>query len=471
MGQSNAKKRFREAMAKGHKHVARGAAASMLQSAWRGKLAARKVAQKKAEKIRLLKDGYARKIQARYRVRLAKRKIERIKAEKFEIKKKLCAIKVQGRWRMYLAKKAYKKKQEAKLREHYAKSVGRTRGLIKLQNVIRAFIAKRRVAKIRVALPTVVQATVLKVEGVSANEADVGAIYSAVILDVALDHPFLYRGLEVPEEIIRTASRVTSNHRADSIQARQPGLITSPRRMDFAVVTLFDRSHPAKDDFLGQVCVRLSDLQRNYSGSGNHTVELTLPLTSKLNVHIPDEKGGQQITVRKAGSGTVTVAFTLLDPAFSICGPIFKVSESMLSNAWKKRWFVLSNGLLQYFNSEFALENSKNTIILKDVTSLKLETYKGREGVKISFLVEGKETFWMIDFDENTAPMVKRMWMRRLYLNSPAVPDPAMERFTAKLAKLKIVASSSNAAATEGAISPINNKTKTPISKRMSIFK
>jgi hypothetical protein len=66
--------------------------------------------------------------------------------------------------------------------------------LITLQNVVRAFLAKRRTVKGRALLPTVVQATVLRAEGLSCSEsAEVGAIYSGAVLDVAPDHPFLYR--------------------------------------------------------------------------------------------------------------------------------------------------------------------------------------------------------------------------------------------------------------------------------------
>jgi hypothetical protein len=467
LGQANAKRRFREALAKGHMAVARGAAATMLQGAWRSKLAARQVKLKKAQKQRLLEDGYARKIQSRYRMRLAKRKIEKVKEEKRRIKEQLCARKVQCRWRVVMARRAYKRKQDAKMFAEYNKSIGRQRGLIKLQNVIRAFLATRRVAKIRVMLPTVVHATVLRADGLPCSEtSEVGAIYSGMLLELPPDHPFLYRdNVTISEELIRTGHRVVSNFKVDNIQSKQEGLMCGPRSLDYVVVTLFDRMSPSKDEYLGQAVVRVADIVKGRTGPGNYTVEMTLPLLSKLAVHITDGGSGQLVTVRKAGSGTVTVSFTVLDPAFSISGHLYKVSESMLSNAWKKRWFVLADGQLQYFNSEYAMENSKNIVIMKSVTGLKTESYKGREGLKLSFtMADGKESFWMLDFDESVPPFLKRMWMKRIYANSPAIPDPAMERFSGRLAALNISGSSNSAT------SPIAGKTKTPMSKRMSIF-
>lgn len=467
LGQANAKKRFKEALAKGHKQVARSAAATMLQGAWRTKLAARQVKLKRAQKQRLLEDGYARRIQSRYRMRLAKRKIEKIKAEKHAIKLQLCARKVQCRWRIVLSRRAYKRRQDARMLAEYNKSIGRQRGLIKMQNVIRAFLAKRHIAKVRVMLPTVLQATVLKAEGLPCGEnSEIGAIYSGVLLEVAPDHPFLYRtNINIPEEVVRTGHRVVSNYKVDNIQSKQVGLVCGPRRLDYVVVTLFDRSSPSKDEYLGQAVVRLADIVKGRSGPGNYTVEMTVPLLSKLSVHITDGGNGQLVTVRKAGAGSVTVSFNVLDPATSIAGHLYKVSESMLSNAWKKRWFVLADGQLQYFNSEYALENSKNIVLMKSVTGLKTESYKGREGMKLSFtMVDGKESFWMLDFDESIPPFMKRMWMQRIYANAPAIPDPSMERFSDRLAALKIASSSSNAT------SPMASKTKTPMSKRMSIF-
>lgn len=470
LGQASAKKRFKEALAKGHKDIARAAAATMLQGAWRSKLAARQVIRKRAEKQRLREDGYARKIQSRYRCRLARKKIERIKAEKLRVKRELCARKLQCRWRVVIARRAYKRKQDAKMFAEYNKSVGRQRGLITMQNVIRAFLAKRRIAKMRVLLPTVVQAKVVRTEGLPCSDsAEVGAIYSGMVLEVGQDHPFLYRdNLAVPEEFIRTSHRVVSNYKVDNIQSKQAGLVCGPRRLDYVIVTLIDRSSPTKDEYLGQAIVRLSDIIKNRRGVGNYTVEMSLPLLSKLSVHITDGGSGQLVTVRKAGSGNITVSFTVLDPTASIAGNLYKVSESMLSNAWKKRWFVLADGQLQYFNSVYALENSKNIVIMKSASALKNESYKGREGMKLNYtMADGKEGFWMLDFDEATSPMLKRMWMQRIYANAPAIPDPAMQRFAAKLAAMKV---SSAGSASANATSPAGPKTRTPMSKRMSIF-
>lgn len=90
-----AKAKFKTALANGKMAIARDAAACMVQGAYRAKLARRRMLQKKAEKERLLREGYAKKIQCRYRARLARKKMEAVKAEKLRIKQKLAAMKVQ----------------------------------------------------------------------------------------------------------------------------------------------------------------------------------------------------------------------------------------------------------------------------------------------------------------------------------------------------------------------------------------
>lgn len=456
--------------------IARPAAATMLQGAWRAKIAGRQAKAKKAEKKRKLEDGYCRKIQSRYRCRLARRKVEKIKAEKRAIKLRLCAMKVQSRWRIFMARKLFKKKQESKMKLSYSQSINRTRGIIKLQNTVRAFVAWRRISKMIVAHPSVALASIVRAENLTCAEgAELSAIISGMVLDVALDHPMLHRPqMPVPEEMIKTAHYVTSNYKIDNLRVKgsndfnpEQALATSPRRMDFVVVTLVDKSSTSKDEFLGQAVLRVSDLRKSIP-KGSNTTQVTVDLNGRLLVNLIDGNGTNLTTVRKAGGGSVTLNITLPDQNYSYCGWMYKVSESMLSSAWKHRWFVLINGELQYYNSEYNLESAKNVIVGKDVTALKEEVYKGRPCIKVVFTVDGKESFWQLDYDDNATTAVKNQWMRRIYRNCPALVDPTMQTLAKKLGVTRI-ASTKDVSAGEGTY-PMH-KTKTPMSKRMSVFK
>ena len=95
MKSMGAKARFFAALKSGQKDIAMDAAATMLQGAWRSKVARRKVAIQRAEKERLRQAGYAKKIQCRYRARLARKKVEAIKLQKLENRKNIGALKFQ----------------------------------------------------------------------------------------------------------------------------------------------------------------------------------------------------------------------------------------------------------------------------------------------------------------------------------------------------------------------------------------
>lgn len=178
---------------------------------------------------------------------------------------------------------------------------------------------------------------------------------------------------------------------------------------------------------------------------------------------IQDANKENLVTVRKAGTGSVTVSIMIADPSYSTCGWLWKVSESLLSSAWKKRWFVLVNGELQYFNSEFNLELRKNAIDGTTITSIKEEAHKGRQATKISFSADGKESFWLLDFDENQSKLIQRLWQRRLLRSAVNLDDPEMEKIRKKFGEFK-------SSGHENLAVGIKGKTHVPVSKRMSVF-
>jgi hypothetical protein len=197
----------------------------------------------------------------------------------------------------------------------------------------------------------------------------------------------------------------------------------------------------------------------SHTASYDVAVEVTIPIHSHMLLPIVDSNKDSLVTVRKAGSGSVTVSVVLADPAFSTCGWLWKVSESLLSNAWKKRWFVLVHGELQYYNSEWNLELRKNAIVGSTITSIKEEPHKGRQATKVSF--KGKDSFWLLDFDENQPKVFKRLWLRRLHRSATALDDPEMEAIRKKFGELKSAGHDSNGGITHG-------KTRVPVSKFFS---
>lgn len=192
-------------------------------------------------------------------------------------------------------------------------------------------------------------------------------------------------------------------------------------------------------------------------------IEVTLPL-EKL-VIAPLGKSGELLaSIRKGVRGAISLSLSAPDRDYSMCGFLWKVSESLLSGAWKRRWFVLLNGQLQYYNSELALDQPKNVVICKNVLSVSEETHKGRKCIKITYKSDNTENYWLLGWDENESKAVKDMWLRKLYRCCSALNDPNLSSLGMKINKL-----SSKSSDTE--ISPVRVQPRVPVSKRMSIFK
>lgn len=109
----------------------------------------------------------------------------------------------------------------------------------------------------RVNLPTVVKATVTKVDGLNVTDpahADPSVIVSGCVLMLTDKeqhrvNPFY----QISEETIKQYGKITSHYRVDSVSSKTTALVTSVSSMDYIVITLMDKNSPSKDDCLGQV--------------------------------------------------------------------------------------------------------------------------------------------------------------------------------------------------------------------------
>lgn len=409
-----------------------------------------------------------------------------------------------------MARQVYFDKHEENLAQQFQKSIARQRSVIRLQTIVRSFIACRRVARMKVAESTIVRLVIENIvlgeptlmrepstssEGPASEEnLAVGHHETPVQAQGNSEHPVLpvigtndltafVAGVALPKDkqlsdqesygkrtplntIQQQQHEITSQCKLDTVlsgkYAKTPALVTSSTDpLVVIAVTLFN-----KDVSIGQALVWVNDIKKRMRNEGR-TVELTCPLFSSIIVPVH----GASRTSENSGSlctiGTITFTVTYYDPALSICGFMWKVSESMLSNAWKKRYFALFNGELHYYNDNYGLESVKNILLGKNIVEIKDDVYKNRSCLKIVFVVDGKEDFWHVDFDEEILPVMKEMWMRRLYLIS-SVQDPLIDQLTEKMT-LTIV----KTAIFDSKPSPISagHKTKVPVSKLMSIFK
>jgi hypothetical protein len=66
----------------------------------------------------------------------------------------------------------------------------------------------------------------------------------------------------------------------------------------------------------------------------------SMPL-DHYHVRLTDKEGEELVSVRRAPKGTIRFSLSFPSSARTMCGWVWKVSESVLSSAWKKRWYYL----------------------------------------------------------------------------------------------------------------------------------
>eukprot|EP01039_Chlorochromonas_danica_P004508 gene4508-4944_t len=456
-----AKARFFAARKEKKWFVAREAAAIMVQNAWRSKQARRRMLIRKAQKEQLKREAYARKIQSRYRIRLAKRRMAAIKAQKQRNRERLAAIKFQCAWRVHKARRLYKQKVDERMAKEVNRGRSRQRRIITIQSVVRRFLAIRRAARLRVAYPMVVNTILHKLEGLRGSEGDVCAFVSGLVLALPIGHHALVDpDVKVPLDLVKSAGKVTSHYRLESLNLKKEVPATALNQVDYIIVTLMDKN---TSEFLGQAIVKVTDALRSPTPA-NFTVplfhDLVIPILDSNQVPLvplkPKETGqGSRISSRYNLLPQLTLGISIPSRNHTMCGWMWKVSESLLSNAWKKRWFILVDDELTYYNSDLALDANKNTINCGDVTALTEDSYKGRHAWKITFTVSGVESFWMLDFDESETAPIRAMWLRKLRRCSPSLQQES------HAPRSPMARSGAGGDA----------KTRIPVSRRVSIFK
>lgn len=456
-----AKARFRAAKEAGNMKVAKQAAGCMVLSALRAQVAKRRAQLRKQEKENALKSLAARKIQSRYRIKIARRRVEEIKAQKLHNKQVLAALKFQLAFRRHRARKIV----ATKMQEVVQKAIRRQRGLISLQNSVRRFLSSRKFAVRQRDSPTIVHVTVLSADGLSGNNAasvKAGVIVTGLSLDVPSDDPLVTprktSSAPVSFEQLKNA-KVTSHDRSESVGSNQPAMATAVAKLDFIAVTLVDRANGSKDDCLGQSFIRVADIRRQRKNADG-SITLQLPVHS-LTVDVEDTNG--KVVSRRPSTGTINVKVQIANPSHSMCGWLWKMSEKKLGgNDWKKRWFVLTDGYLVYFNSELALEIPKHVINCSKITKIAEDfSAKGRtSSMKVSYNSEsgGSSSYWLLDYDEAAPVTMRKMWRRRFFNTASALPHPEME---ALKNKFNIIKSSDNN-------TPASSKKR--VGKRMSLF-
>jgi hypothetical protein len=137
------------------------------------------------------------------------------------------------------------------------------------------------------------------------------------------------------------------------------------------------REDGARIEYIGQGYIKLADYS-NELFLKNRNVPISISL-GKAKVEIRKDGGcfakiGQELFI----PGKVLVTLSMTRSAFNMAGHITKLTETLVSSNFKRRYVVLCDGVLSYFGSPYSLFDVKQFMRCEDVISLTEE--EGRNG-------------------------------------------------------------------------------------------
>lgn len=217
------------------------------------------------------------------------------------------------------------------------------------------------------------------------------------------------------------------------------------------VITFVD-----KFDCIGQFAVDLSKHPSIFTRN-NHSITVSIPigeynypvLLSQNIIINPSSSpspghNNKPITLIPDKKSTLTVTLEVNNRFYNSFTHMWKLSERVLSNSFKRRFLILTNGQLQYSDDEYDLLNIKHQIACSDVTELTQETDKttGETVLKLSYKPHGRmENFWLLKWDDERNTASKDQWKAVLYRNCTQLNDPALDIYRSTY---RIVESSSS---------------------------
>lgn len=198
---------------------------------------------------------------------------------------------------------------------------------------------------------------------------------------------------------------------------------------DSLILTMFDKDIVGADDFMGQNVINLKDCTSLRHGK---RMELNLDVGS---FHVPLKNVlGEPISITGSdtpGKGKLCLSLRMPSLAYTMCGFVKRLSHAIMSASWKKRYFILADKKLYYFDDPAELNIVKGVIDCRSITSIKEEKTKGVEHFAI-YYGSGKDK-WNIKFEEDDDPSVVAMWKRKIARSCNCITAGAINVFASAL--------------------------------------
>jgi hypothetical protein len=143
---------------------------------------------------------------------------------------------------------------------------------------------------------------------------------------------------------------------------------------------------------------------------------------------------GNSYTVSKAntaGQGKLKIQMSLPPFTYSMSGWMERLSREVLGSIWKRRYFVLCDKKLMYFDKVDEMQSVKKTLDCKDVTSISSHNFKGDPcfcihiGPESNHQSNHQNDRWTVRFVSDDSPQRIAMWMRKITRSCESIKNDA----------------------------------------------
>jgi hypothetical protein len=115
--------------------------------------------------------------------------------------------------------------------------------------------------------------------------------------------------------------------------------------------------------------------------------------------------------------GTMLLSVALCPFAYGMCGYMYRLSHELLSSKWKRRWFVLCDMVLYYYDDPDDVGTLKGSLDLGTVTSIVQGAPRAKDEVHYELIgktTDGDAANWAIRFLEDDPRATQEMWKRKI---------------------------------------------------------
>lgn len=113
-----------------------------------------------------------------------------------------------------------------------------------------------------------------------------------------------------------------------------------------------------------------------------------------------------------------------------MCGWVLRESEGLMTlGSMKRRWVILLDGVLLYYEDQYTLNDCKGVLILDEVSEMKQVESKEGPAIMLTHGQNHSDT-WTIRWDPSEPLKTNQMWERKL---KRSLPKEVVQKYEASL--------------------------------------